>query len=358
MRKYSILFLCLVVTHFLEAKHCVFIAFHPGAKQHLQAMQSACQEEGWECTFIDQKEGLEAADIATRCIGANSVVAEVGDPFCKDILSELAEVDPSVKRIIYYDNPEEYVPGGYSKTYDAIANQKVDAIFFANEHLAKLEKRAPSYGVGYYLLEKVEDINKLQERKSELKQQFFEAHALQGDYENILLYIGGANKVYYDSAFPHFLSILLSLGKDIKMQKTLVILQQHPRSGVEKLVYDDCEKVFKEKGIHLCLSTSPILEVAAFATTTLYYQTSLAPCLALAGIPLIQIGHESYEDCLVKSKMVPFIHTKEQLLSVLSQDQKNNYDPALILKNVGYNANWKKRFVSFLEEIDIKTQIN
>ncbi len=55
------------------------------------------------------------------------------------------------------------------------------------------------------------------------------------------------------------------------------------------------------------------------ADAAFYYQTSMGPQFVLAGIPTVQIAHETYQDILVKNKLSPSVTDVEQFLDVLDE---------------------------------------
>jgi hypothetical protein len=65
-------------------------------------------------TLENISEEEAARDIVKKCCRAAVVITDVGNPFAISLQKTLASQSPSVLRLAYYDNPESYVPGGYS----------------------------------------------------------------------------------------------------------------------------------------------------------------------------------------------------------------------------------------------------
>ena len=75
-----------------------------------------------------------AAKVAETCAKASVVITDVGHAFDMD-LQEALKKQGQAKRVVYYDNPEPYVPGGYSEVAKD-PMEKAHKVFFANANLA------------------------------------------------------------------------------------------------------------------------------------------------------------------------------------------------------------------------------
>lgn len=115
-----------------------------------------------------EEEDILAKEIATACAAASVVITDVGHRFDVKIQKALSQYAPHVLRLAYYDNPESYVPGGYS----AVAAEVMlvaDSILFANANLTVNSifqepgneidfGSRKKVGIGYYPIKKAEEI--------------------------------------------------------------------------------------------------------------------------------------------------------------------------------------------------------
>jgi hypothetical protein len=79
------------------------------------------------------------------------------------------------------------------------------------------------------------------------------------------------------------------------------------------------------------------------ADAAMYYQTSMGPQFALAGIPTIQVGHETFEDILVKADLCPSVTDGERLLKEINQLDRVDIDREAIYRGLGIKADWFQR---------------
>ncbi|VHO03447.1 hypothetical protein [Candidatus Rhabdochlamydia sp. T3358] len=75
-----------------------------------------------------------AERIANSCSRASIVITDVGHDF--DVKIHEALKEKKITHFAYYDNPENFVPGGYSSTAAKVM-KLAQGVFFANAHLAK-----------------------------------------------------------------------------------------------------------------------------------------------------------------------------------------------------------------------------
>jgi hypothetical protein len=334
--------ICFIACHGGPADH--FATFAESLQQRVEVYATGpalakFQERGIEVRYsfsIDpEKEDALAAQIAKMCAHYSVVITDLGHPFDIKLHKALAACTPHVRHLAYYDNPEPYVPGGYS-TVAAEVMSLADGTLFANAHLAET-------GIGYYPIQHAEKIAKrrLHER-SFVRQTFFQKHNLEDTGQKVLVYFGGNNETYFSQALPAFLNLLEQSHPD----NTLIVLQQHPGAKQKNL---DREAVAHTSIIVSELNTE---EAQVLADAALYYQTSMSPQFVLAGIPTIQIGHEPYEDILVKNHLCPSVTTLEQWKACNLTPQ--DIPRAIILDGLGIRENWlenlQKAFVVALTE--------
>jgi len=261
-----------------------------------------------------------------------------------------------MKRALYYDNPERFFAGGYSASIEKMV-PLVDCVFFANKSLIKKgianegggidlsEKEV--MGIGHYPTGEAEQISRLRKdgaRIAHIRATFFKRHGILDKGQRILLYLGGANEIYYEKAFPHFVQMVTPLLDET----TLLVLQQHPRAkrdGNKDLQY--MQETLKQhaasktlKFIALDISTA---EGVALSERVLYYQTSMGAQFAFAGIPAIQVGDERYEDLLVRGGSLA-VTKKEELAQVLLE-KAVSVDPFLVRQELGIDPHWEKNLL-------------
>ena len=271
------------------------------------------------------------------------LMTDVGHPFMAKIQEQVAKRSPHIHRLAYYDNPEAYVPG-YSQTAAKVM-ATAEKVLFANANLATeelyispgsplslpQEKRLP---IGYYPLESASNLQKARKQQQrEIRKQFLERHHMQETGQKILVYFGSNSEAYFNQALPAFLRILQEAH--LKASQYLILLQQHPGAKEQNI---DGKMA---KGMPLIISDLRSEEVQVLSDAALYYQTSMGPQFAIAGIPTIQIGHEIYPDILVRNKIAPSITTTDAFKSALQElDTQKQTDEKKLFDDLGVMKNW------------------
>ena len=153
--------------------------------------------------------------------------------------------------------------------------------------------------------------------------------------QKILVYFGGNNDVYFEKAFPAFLRLVEESNLD--PSQYLVLFQQHPGARAKN-------RDGKLAEGQLILSELPSEEAQILADAALYYQTSMGPQFALAHIPPIQVGHETFPDLLVRSGLAPSATTPDELLRALGRlTVKTELQEEKLLEALGISKNWLVR---------------
>ncbi len=302
-----------------------------------------------------------AAAVAHLCRHAKCVITDLGQEFSAKVQSKLAERYPSIVRIAYYDNPESFVPGGYSQTAAKVL-QKAQVIFFANAKLAEgAIYSEPScaidvmgkqrFGIGYANLNDSEEI--LKNRKSEVRKNL-RSSLLPSSATTLAVYFGGANEVYYEQAFPRFLAIVQQAAKTRDLSYLTIILQQHPRALLEGnrdgILLEEWKKSAGSHAPHIEISTHSFNEILTAADLALYYQTSVAAKFMLSGVPTAQIGHDPYPDVLIRNHFCPAITNSKQFLQLI---QHIPHEPSAenrkkIARESGINPAWPEQLATTL----------
>jgi hypothetical protein len=369
--------ICLVACHSGPADH--FATFAEGLTQDgyevqvyasgpaVKKFQDRKINVTWEFSADNlwQEEERKLADqIAQRCSKASVVITDVGHAFGIALQKSLKEKAPTVLHAAYYDNPEPYVPGGYSSVAAEVMCL-AKKVLFANANLAKEPiYREPSsemqldfnkrVGIGYYPISQTEKIK--QRRKEEhikMREKLFETSGLKDTGQKVLAYFGG-NNTEYEKAFSRFLEILADPNTDFS--KFIIVMQQHPSGNTKKNDDEKLAQWMQERGkkahapkfIPSIWSTE---DVQVMADMFLYYQTSMGPQFVLEGAPTMQVGHKKYEDILVRSGLCPSVTTAPEFISALARvDQfvQTEEQRKTIIESLGIREDWLKILESAL----------
>ena len=363
------------------------ISSHPAPAPQIGSLSEALKEEGIEYEILATEEAYRsleklkypvnnfylgekplaslpdleaekiAEEVADRCQEGHAVMTDVGSPITARIQRILAKKYPHITRIAYYENPESFVPGGYSEMAGRVLPYS-QVVLFANANLANqpiYEQKPGSrinmlgkkcIGLGFSSLpQEVEKLKELRADASQRRAAFLQNHGIQDRGQKIAIYFGGANEVYYEKAFPAFLEML---SKSTTPDMT-VFIQQHPRSVREgnrdgKLL----EKTSTKQQV--VISKAEFDEALAVADLALYYQTGANAKFVLSGIPTLQIGHETFSDILVKNGFCPSVTTAEQFEEVMKSNFKMVPDETKIYQLLGVQPDWKARFITALKK--------
>jgi len=360
----------------------VFIACHGGPADHFATFAESLSTKGESveiyatgaalAKFEERKtpgvipfslDETESVKIAEQCEKADVVITDLGHEFDISLQKNLKERAPKTLRYAYYDNPEPFVPGGYSSVAAQViaSTQKV---LFANAHLANLpiyEREGKEIdlpftqrvALGFYPTMQAERIAARRESKSDLRAQFFAEHRLQDRGEKILLYLGGNNSVYFQEALPALLSCLMPHEEDLS--NVIILFQQHP--GAKLAGNRDVEQInaweevsSNRKKSRIIISQSSTETALCLADCVAYYQTSMGPAIVFSGIApscILQIGHRRYEDVLVNSGCATVVTTQKALVSafeVMDQEMvRDDMGAFMALKNsLGMREDWQE----------------
>jgi len=259
-------YLCLLLFLFtpLSASQICLIYSHPAPRQHFEAFHQALQKRGVKSALFSLEQWKESP------LDASIVITEGGDLAFVQVHRALER--EGVCHYVYYDNPEPYVPGGYSEVIARVLKEKIDGVLFANARLAdqkifqtpseEIPLEAPRFGIGYYPLDAAEKLLALRQKKEKLRHCFFAKHNIEDHDQPLLVYLGGANQVYYEEAFPYFLKLL----SHPLLNDYTIVMQPHPRDP------------FEGDG-SLVISSEPFLEALAMADALLYQSSAIPLCI-------------------------------------------------------------------------------
>lgn len=312
-----------------------------------------------------QEEEHLAQAIAKTCSTASFVLTDVGHVFDKKLQKALRVYAIKVPRFAYYDNPESFVPGGYSSTAAAVMRE-AEGVLFANANLAKSsiyseggkvvdlsdKKRV---GIGYYPVSHAEKIaSRRKFERDSLRSRFLTKNEIEDKRQKVFVYFGGNNQEYFLKAFPAFLSFLEQASRQVDLRNIVIVFQQHPGAKAENQdgtqILEFSSKVGMPKILFSDLSGD---DVQVIADAAFYYQTSMAPQFVLAGIPTIQIGHETYADILVRNHLIPTVNNATQFVCTVEDLLKagiNEPQKELILSGLGFREEWPKALKKVINE--------
>ena len=379
----------------LAAVTVALVACHGGEADHFASFAQKLKEQGYQvsiCASGEARKKFEArkievahsfnadnlseaereelaVEIAKICSTSSVVLTGVGHIFEKNLQRALKVEAPEVLRLAYYDNPEPYVPGGYSETAAEVmcAAQRV---LFANANLihAKLEQQ-PNIainlpienrrGIGYYPVHRADELaEKRKVSQKSLRATWFAEQKLEDKGQKVLVYFGGNNTVYFKEAFPAFVKVLAQAVGEADLSPFIIVLQQHPdvkriedkqqqadRQMMESWIKEQAGKGGVPKVI-ISDQTTEVLQ--GFADGALVYQTSMGPLLAIAGFPIVQVGHQTFEDILIKGQLATsatnsqdFVRSIRGMLpQEISQEKRQE-----ILKKLGIRETWPKELM-------------
>ena len=307
----------------------------------------------------EEEQDTLANELLDNCIisGARTIIVDIANKFdrkLQDVFNQRDMRSHSIRFWCYYDNSEAYVPGGYSIQAEEMI-QSSQNILFANMNLVQCKSKifsSPSItinldgknveGIGYYPIERAEVLR----RRRAIERETLRTKYGLNSAEYIFLYWGGNNETYYEQAFPTFLSLLSQIDAK-SLENVLFIIHQHPAAKKENrdgLFFRE----WLSKNTHIQAVLSPLTsdEAQIVADAILYYQTSASPQFALLGLPIMQIGHEVYEDVLVKYHLCETATNSVQLIDGLNvMKEKSNlteqtHQIQLIHDAIGYTSNW------------------
>lgn len=101
------------------------------------------------------------------------------------------------------------------------------------------------------------------------------------------------------------------------------------------------EREGREEVPRVILSDFSSDNAQVLADAAFYYQTSMGPQFALGGIPTVQIGHETFDDILVRNHIAPTVTNTEQLIQALEAlDNMQPIPQQELLKSLGIKEGW------------------
>lgn len=379
---------CLIVCHGGPADH--FATFTENLSKDIEAIEiyasgpalKKLQERGIAVKvpfsldkISPEEEDALAEQIAKTCSEAKVVITDVGHAFDIKVHKALERQAAHVPRLAYYDNPEPYVPGGYSAVAAEVM-QAAQGILFANSNLAQASIfEAPDteidfgsrkkVGIGYYPINQAEKIaQRRTEEKLILREKLLQKNDIEDTGQKVLVYFGGNNEEYFSKALPAFLSLLEQGSGQSDFSNLVIVLQQHPGAkarNTDRNLFEDWASKHRQtpQAPRIIISDSNSDDAQTVADGALYYQTSMGPQFLLAGIPTIQVGHETYEDILVRNKLSPSVTRVDQFIEVIADlnQQKSKAQQDVILERLGIKQDWLQILETTIKNANIVTAI-
>lgn len=306
-----------------------FLACHPGARAQMADIYEHLKIKNISCRFVLVEESLRGDVyplVEELDQGVSQLVADVGTPISAQVFQELSRRGSSVFKVAYYDNPESFVPGGYS-SIAATVIESADAVVFASLLLqgqvlydgmrCELDLSAKRiHYLGYFPFCRFDFYRSLRSEscREQLRKAFFLQSEIEDKGQRFLLYLGGANKVYEQETLIHLCHLLRETHSSFGLDQTIVLLQRHPRaSDLDLHLFQDLQL----EGLPVAISPFDFASSLAIADVIGYYQTSTCLYFPLLGIPAAQIGSQCYSDLLVRNKLCSLVNDKESFLRFL-----------------------------------------
>ncbi len=314
-----------------------------------------------------EEEASLAQTIAKTCSTASIIITDVGHVFDVKIQKALSIHATKIPRLAYYDNPEPFVPGGYSSTAAKVM-EVAKGVLFANETLAKAKIYSAvgkeidftdkkRFGIGYYPVSQAEKIAEKRKTDHETaRSTILMKNGIDDKGQKILVYFGGNNEEYFSKALPAFLSFVAESSKRMDLKNTVIVIQQHPGAKVKNQDGQQVEAWLKEFEGQISMPKVILSDFSSdhaqvLADAAFYYQTSMGPQFVLEGIPTVQIGHETYEDILVRNHLAPTVTNAEGLVKVIKTLEKMGRMPKEdLLSNLGIKENWPEILENVIKE--------
>lgn len=316
-----------------------------------------------------------AESVAASCSTARVVITDVGSSFAARVQKKLAEKHPEILRVAYYDNPESYVPGGYSETAAKVMDQ-AQVILFANANLAKSliysqpgvamnlsDKRCVGLGNSSLPQEvaKLKEARAIEKETGAQRAEFLRKHGIEDRGQRIAVYMGGANDVYFDYALPHFLNILPSKGETDPLAQTTIFIQQHPRAVIEGNKDGKLLEMWKAKlgaaAPEVVLSKVKFDEAVVVADAAMYYQTTANVKCLLGGINTFQVAYDTqkarhvpFDDVLTRNRLCAKTVTQDEFLQALEQKPAPIDEERVYTELLGINREWQRILTSLLAD--------
>ncbi len=371
-----------------------FFSCHPAPANQFIDLSTIAKEAGATCVYIaggessykilsphskdthffsiDSELDLTASKIADLISTCDILITDLPNPFTQLVVSNLKGRASAVKLVGYYDNPETFVPGGYSKQVGKVV-QYLDAIFFRNG----LHEAMPIFSelgcamdldavkkVGIYYSSIPKEVERMKVQRQDRflqRKRFFEHQKLSDRGQQLVLISGGANSVFYHETIPHFLHLLEESIKSGLLPDSTIVYQQHGRAKTED-GNPDGKQILAWKASFLdpfsgpkpefVFSHLPFNDAVVLSDFILYHQTSDNAKFYLLGIPTLQVSKEPYPDLLIRNGLIECASTPEILTHVWNQAKK---DPSpkihkdVVYKEMGYSPDFSVIFTYSLK---------
>lgn len=365
-------FICFIASHTGPAQHFYRFAQEISADRKVEIHANGAASDALRPLnsarvkhLKDSSASFEAAleALVVKCREASMIIVDVGSEESLTIVKRLRLEFPRKNIVVYYDNPENYVPNYSELAVDIM--QLGSSVWTANASYesepllteGELEINLPCFpptGIGYYNKAKVEELIARRADSAEERAKFFEAHDLEDRGQRVVTFFGGNNSRYFDQSLPEMLSLLEKVIADTDLSKTIIVLQQHPVARrEEKKDAPTIQKWYKQNASNQhCpqvvvsqISSSDVAQVVSDGA--LYDQTSMSIQFAWIGMKVAQVG-ECDEDILYRKKIAPHLENAEVMGTWLTSlgeapaeavaEEDGSFEDA-----IGYKPDWADR---------------
>lgn len=328
--------------------------------------QAASAAEQRKANFYDALDGkgLSRVSDAERLLAlertlemvklASHVIVDIGDPFTIKLFDQLQSKFPHIQRWVYYDKPESYVPGGYSKSANKLISL-AHGILFANANLPNqtlwADPNSPidtshceQAGIGYCPLDLAINLRSIKGPKA--RANLLSSLNLPEQHQKIMLYIGHSSDEYFQKAFPAFLNMLDELTMTQDISNWCIVLHQHPNAKEfqdELILLREWKKKSPWNRPQIYINPVSFTEALAGANLALYYQAASVNQLVMAGMPTLQVTHKTYPDLAIRSGLVPSVTRARTLYEQANTHLTTppRYLPTDVYNKLGIREDWE-----------------
>ena len=323
-------------------------------------------------TDLTKNEMIKLAQtIADKCQSALCVWVDGRQPAMEHILAALKDKAPTVLRILYHDNPDNYVPGEseeYGENLERLA-KLADWVVHANPALLNTPiyqkegipwsfqgERATS---GFFFLSDIMSVKMKRNNGENATQRahFLSQHKLQEKNQMLAVFVGECNQPYFSEALPNFLKLLQKASHEINLSELIILYQQDPQAKGENIDGKLIQQVLNEtpEFPKFIISSMSTLEALVFADMVFYHRTEDAIKFAMLGLNAMQVGPK-FEDLALRNGLAVNVSDSQIFTTTINHFALNlkltSEQQKLAVKLSGYRGTWPIHLTRILENID------
>lgn len=282
---------------------------------------------------------------------AKTILVGVGGDSEKNILEYVSKQHSSIEKIVYYDNLNSHIPGGYS-------NRAAEAINFAdtvwlNARLAKTglyEREDKSISLegksvealDYFNFSISNSIREDRRDRLELRTQFLKEHGIENTECKIIPYLGGNNTTYFEESLPTLINIIEEYPSIL--DTNVIVLFQHPGAKAENKDAQAIEAVKKKlnppQSKNLLVTKWDSNRGLRVADHVFFSQTSMLSHILLANVPVTEINKKQNRDIFSSGNLVPFAKDVETLKKALTESDDREPTREKTIQILNCNVDW------------------